>query len=75
MTHIAASVLPLRLVICLADCKVSICSGHLFLLEKNHKALTPPFDLQVTQIKIQRGVSRDVNIVHYSLNPEMHISI
>lgn len=42
---------------------------------EKHKALAHPFDLQVTQIEIQRGVSRDVNIVCYSLNPEMHISI
>lgn len=42
---------------------------------ENHQALTHPFDLQVTQIKIQRGVSRDVNVVHYSLNPDVHISI
>lgn len=41
--------------------------------KEKHKAVKRPFDLWVMQIRSQE-VSRDVNKVHYALNPGKHLS-
>lgn len=71
--HITASVLLIGLIIFMADCTMSMCSGNLFPLEKNTRLLNILLICEWHKLKNSRWVLRNINIVHYPLNPEKHI--